>query len=186
MGDLGAGNHGLGWRTPGVHAGAAKMLLFNQGHGPALIGKLLRQRIAGLSGTDHDSIVPRHDATLLRLGDRSVVARDCRPRELAELAILRPLPVSDGQVGLPGTISCVSTISFCASRTWTPRTNEMVWLGTCLQTPESFKHVANIMQRGVHRFFDGGLRLGRCAGRHCGHCLVTTMHDQVVPEYVRR
>src|SRR5262245_41920242 len=60
MGHLSTGNHGLGGSTSGVHAGAAQMLLLNQGHGPAVIGQFLGERIACLPGTDHDSVIARH------------------------------------------------------------------------------------------------------------------------------
>ena len=54
---LGTGNHRLGGRTPGVDAGAAEVLLLDQGHRPTLIGEFLGERVPGLPGTDHDGVV---------------------------------------------------------------------------------------------------------------------------------
>jgi hypothetical protein len=57
VGHLGAGDHGLGRRASGVDAGAAQLVFFNQGHVPALVGQVLRQRVAALAGADDDGIV---------------------------------------------------------------------------------------------------------------------------------
>jgi hypothetical protein len=58
---LGGGDHGLGRRTAGVDAGAAQLILFDERHGPAVVGQFLRKRVARLPGTNHDGVVVRHE-----------------------------------------------------------------------------------------------------------------------------
>src|SRR5438128_1930534 len=67
VGYLGTRDHGFRRCAPRVDARSAQVFFLDQRHRPPLVGQLLRKRVAGLSGTNHDRIVPRHGGSLLPL-----------------------------------------------------------------------------------------------------------------------
>src|SRR5437879_12676716 len=51
MGHLSGSNHGLRWGAASIDAGATQVFFLDQGHGPAVIGQLLGERVSGLART---------------------------------------------------------------------------------------------------------------------------------------
>src|SRR3989442_9673305 len=57
MGHLSGSNHRLRWGAARIDAGAAQVFFLDQGHGPSVIGQLLRERVSGLARPDDNRIV---------------------------------------------------------------------------------------------------------------------------------